>query len=87
MITEEKCYCGICDNCGDLFDDGEYSMFPLESDCKYEMQNSGWYADGTDPDHKGKHYCPNCFKYNETIDDKIIVNLSRKKLTNDNAAI
>jgi hypothetical protein len=79
MITEEKCYVGACDNCGELFNDGEYSMFPLESDVKDQMSNSEWYADGTDPNHQGKHYCPDCFKYHPDIDDKIIVDESRIK--------
>lgn len=79
MIYKEDCFVGACDNCQEIFTDGDYSMFPLESDLKDEMQNSEWYADGTDPDHKGKHYCPDCFKYHPEEDDKIMVDLSRKK--------
>jgi len=77
MITKEQCYVGICDNCGELFNDGEYSMFPLMSDVKDNMNNCDWYADGTDVNHKGKHYCPKCFKPHETDDDVIIVDASR----------
>lgn len=78
MIYEEKCYVGTCDNCGVIFNDGEYSLFPLESDVKSQMENSEWYSDGTDEDHKGKYYCPDCFKHDENIDDKIIVDLTHK---------
>lgn len=80
MISKEECYIGTCDNCGEIFHDGEYSMFPLTSDVKDEMENCDWYADGTDSDHKGKHYCPDCFKFHETEDDKIIVDLTKSKI-------
>lgn len=80
MITEEKCYVGTCDNCGDIFDDGQFSLFILESTVKDRMKDSEWYADGTDEDHKGKYYCLNCFTPDPDIDDKIIVDLTRKKV-------
>lgn len=84
MIHEEKCYMAICDNCGEIFNDGEYSMFPLESDVLDRIRNdSEWYAGDTDPDHKGKHYCFDCFKYDPDIDDKIIVDESRKTPNSD----
>ncbi len=79
MISQESCYIGTCDNCGDIFDDGEFSLFPIESDVKEKMNNSEWYTGDTDPSHNGKHYCPDCFKYDETKDDKIIVDYSRAK--------
>lgn len=79
MITKEECYVGTCDNCGEIFNDGDYSMFPLSSDVKDQMENCDWYANDNDPDHIGKHYCPDCFKYHPDVDDKIIVDLSRKK--------
>lgn len=79
MISEEKCYVGTCDNCGEIFNDGEFTMFPLQSTVKDEMDNCDWYTGMADPDHKGKHYCIDCFKYEEYIDDKIIVDLTRKK--------
>lgn len=79
MISEEKCYCGVCDNCGEIFDNGEYSLFPLESDVREQMSEREWYTGIVDPDHNGKHYCPECFKYDEEIDDKIIVDIARYK--------
>lgn len=82
MIHEEKCYMATCDNCEEIFNDGEYSMFPLSDDVMDRMRNdSDWYTGDSDPNHKDKHYCPECFKYEENEDDKIIVDESRKKLT------
>jgi hypothetical protein len=83
MIQQEKCYVGNCDNCGEVFNNGEFSLFLLESDVKDEMANSDWYADGTDPEHKKKHYCPECFKHHPDIDYKIIVDETRKKVETD----
>lgn len=82
MIVEEKCYVGFCDNCQEIFNDGEYSMFPMESDVKDQMHNRDWYTGVVDPDHQGKHYCPDCFKYHEDIDDKIILDTTRSKPSN-----
>lgn len=80
MIHEEKCYMATCDNCGEVFNNGEYSMFPLASDVIDRIRNdSEWYSGDTDPDHKGKHYCTDCFKWHPEIDDKIILDESRKR--------
>lgn len=79
MINEEKAYTGTCDNCQEIFNDGEYSLFLLSSDVKDRMEECDWYAGGADPDHKGKHYCPDCFKYDDEVDDKIIVATDRTK--------
>lgn len=82
MIHEEKCFCATCDNCGEIFEDGEYSLYPLESDVKEAMKNhEEWYCGDTDKEHLGKHYCFDCFKWHPEIDDKIILDTSRTKLT------
>jgi len=82
MIHKEECFCATCDNCGEIFEDGEYSLFPLESDVKESMQNHGeWYCGDTDKDHLGKHYCFDCFKWHPEIDDKIILDTTRTKQT------
>lgn len=81
MIHEEKCYCGTCDNCGELYRNEHhgFTMFSNEGECREYMNNDDWYTTDSDPDHKGKHYCPDCFVYDEEIDDKIHVDVSRKK--------
>lgn len=81
MIHEEKCYCGTCDNCGETYmnDHSGFSLFVDENSCHEEMDNDGWYTGYDDPEHEDKHYCPKCFKHHPDEDDKIIVDLSRKK--------
>lgn len=81
MIRAEKCYVGVCDNCGGNFDDGQFGLFADISQVNEGMDNCDWYADGSDPDHKGKHYCTECFKYDLEVDDKIIVDLTRRNPT------
>lgn len=81
MIHEEKCYMATCDNCGEVFNDGEYSMYPTKEDVIDVIRNdSEWYSGDLDPDHQGKHYCFDCFKWHPDIDDKIILDESRKVL-------
>lgn len=80
MIHKEDCFCATCDNCGEIFEDGEYSLYSLESDVKEAMQNhEEWYCGDTDKDHLGKHYCFDCFKWHPEIDDKIILDTTRTK--------
>lgn len=80
MIHQEICFCASCDNCGEIFNDGEYSMFPLESDVENQLRNSSdWFAGYEDKDHIGKHYCPDCYELDTDIDDKIILDTSRTK--------
>lgn len=80
MINEVQCYMGSCDICEEPFTShNDFSIFLTHSDVTQTMSNEEWYADGTDPEHQDKQYCPNCFKYHSEIDDKIIVDLSRKK--------
>lgn len=81
MIHEGKSFSCTCDNCGVQFSDfhSDFSLFISNGDCLESMDNNEWYTGDTDPDHKDKHYCPNCFKRDEDIDDKIIVDTSRTK--------
>ena len=82
MIHEEKCYCATCDNCGETYTDEHsgFSLFVDENQCHEHMDNDSWFSHG-DGEHKGKHYCPKCYKYDEVDEDKIILNESRKNLS------
>ena len=85
MIHEEKCYCATCDNCGETYTDEHsgFSLYADENSCHEAMDNDSWYTGYDDSEHKGKHYCPDCFKYEENEEDKIIVDVSRKKSENN----
>jgi hypothetical protein len=82
MIQETKCYCGRCDNCQELFttyDEG-YTLFVDKDEVRCAMDDEGWYTGVGDPDHVGKYYCDECFKWHPEEDDKIILNTERTKL-------
>lgn len=79
-IEKIEAFIGECDNCKDVFDDGQFSIFTEESTVKGSMQDSEWYTGDTDPDHVGKYYCPACFKLHEEIDDGIIIEAARTNL-------
>lgn len=82
MIHEVKSFSATCDNCQDTFatyHDG-WSLFVDEGRVKEAMDAEGWFTGTGDPDHKGKHYCADCHKLHPEIDDKIIVDESRKRL-------
>lgn len=79
MIELIDSYVGTCDNCGDIFEDGEYSLFGLNSDVAEKMEESNWYVGRDNNEHKGKHYCSDCFKQDDDVDDLIHLDLTRKK--------
>lgn len=81
MITEIKAYQASCDNCGETFCDEHgdgFTVFSDEGDMQENMDSDGWHVNGTDEDHEDKVYCPLCYKEHPEIDDKIIVDLTRK---------
>lgn len=81
MIHKVDSFSGTCDNCQDDFQDYDYgyTLFIDTDTLRTYMSESEWYMGDTDPDHKGKHYCPKCYKEHPEEDDKIIVDESRKK--------
>lgn len=56
----------VCDCCGETFENGE--GWVCYSDCPNEIESdasdSGWLITAD-----GRHYCPNCYSFNE--DDEI----------------
>jgi len=58
MIYEVKMFAGNCDNCKvEIMAESEYSCLGEESAVKDDMMDAGWI------EHEGKHYCPDCFEY------------------------
>lgn len=81
MIDKIDAFIGLCDNCKDIFDSGEYSVFVDWHTIAEKMDDSGWFVGHiNDTKFAGKHYCPSCFKYDEENEDDIIVDESRKNL-------
>lgn len=65
MIITEIFYGVKCNRCGDILDDGEHSFWNDECGAEENATNSEWIED------KGRHYCPNCYEYNEDDDKQI----------------
>ena len=70
MIKEFKCYTLLCDNCGaDVNGDSEVSGWDSE-EYNYDIAGeSDWI------EHEDKHYCPDCYSFNDK--DEIIINTAR----------
>lgn len=63
MIKERKVYTAICDKCGkDISKDSGYAGWSF-SGIVWEMLDYEWVK------INGKHYCPDCYEYDEEIDD------------------
>lgn len=85
MIHKEECFCVTCDNCGETFSDyhSGYAIFVDTNQANEYLDNNQWFTGHeTDPEHKGKHYCPDCFKEDPEDEDKIIIDLTRAKTPN-----
>lgn len=61
-IVEMAVY--VCDNCGEILNDGEDHVCFIDEDiwhcCEHE-----WI------EHEGKHYCPSCYELDD--DDKVVL--------------
>jgi hypothetical protein len=66
-IKEVKMYTIKCDRCGKVFESDDYSAW---DEVNYAEQDAFDYYDWI-PYNNG-HYCPDCYDYNEEIDDFII---------------
>jgi len=66
MIKEVKMYTVVCDNCGlDSCKNDEYSCWGDKEQAKEHAMNSDWL------EHDEKHYCTNCFSYDD--DDNLVL--------------
>jgi len=66
MIITEVFYGIACNRCGEICDDGEHSFWNDESGAEENAMNYDWIEE------KGKHYCLNCYEYDEDADKNII---------------
>lgn len=66
-IKEVKMYTIKCDRCGKVFESDDYSAW---DEVSYAEQDAFDYYDWIP--YNNKHYCPDCYDYNEEIDDFII---------------
>ena len=77
MIKEFKCYTLLCDNCGaDVNEGSEVSGWDSEEYNYDTAGESDWI------DYEDKHYCPDCYSFND--EDEIIIDKTRtKEVKND----
>lgn len=59
MIEKIEAYSLFCDNCGNLFQDGDFTIFVLESDAWDSAKEDGWI------EHHGKHICDECHQVDD----------------------
>ncbi len=64
MIVREIFYGVRCNRCKEQFDDGEHSFWSDEDGAVENAMESEWI------EKKGKHYCPNCYDYDEEKDEQ-----------------
>lgn len=67
MIRPVTLYEGICNGCGKRleYDGGAITAWVDELTVSEFMQDKGWL------ENNGKHYCPDCYEYDENIDDYV----------------
>lgn len=60
MIVEVKMYTVDCDNCGKNYDEGtDYSCWN-DPEAALTIAKEGDFIE-----HEGKHYCPDCYSYDD----------------------
>lgn len=66
MITPTIFYTLQCDRCKEMFESQEGFIGQVDSDSVWEYaENSDWI------EYKGKHYCPDCYDFDEEKDENI----------------
>lgn len=71
MLKEVKMFTVICDNCGaDSNKGSEYSCWGDSSNAEDIAADSDWHFESD------KHYCPNCFSFDDN--DKLVIDPIRK---------
>lgn len=81
MIEEVIFYAATCDNCGEGWNNDHYGWSAMSDECSLKdmLSNDEWQSGDhlEDETHKGKHYCPSCFEYDD--DDNFILKHDSKK--------
>ena len=65
MIVSEIFYGVKCNRCGEQYEDGEHSFWSDEDNAIENAIESEWIEE------KGKHYCTECYEYNEEKDENL----------------
>lgn len=67
MIRPVTLYEGVCDGCGKQleYDDGAITAWGDKLDVSELMQDSDWL------EINDKHYCPDCYEYNDELDEYV----------------
>lgn len=65
MIQKVEMISYVCDGCGNRFHDENGCIGYLDYDIWDVAESSGWI------DIDGKQYCPDCYEYNEELDEYV----------------
>jgi hypothetical protein len=65
MIVNEIFHGVQCDRCGEIHDGGDYSFYSDEQSALDSAIDDEWIEE------KGKHYCPNCYEFDEETDEPV----------------
>lgn len=75
MIQEVKMFSIVCDSCKETFIESEtgFGAFTDECSARTAALNEEW------AEINSKHYCPNCYHFNDELDDYIPNNTNMSK--------
>ena len=65
MIKPVTMYSVVCDGCGKVFNVDDMIAWSDKISAVEQANESGWL------ERKGKHYCPNCWGYDESTDEYV----------------
>lgn len=71
MIREVKMYAVACDGCGETFiePETEFCAFTDECSARTAALNAEWV------EINDKHYCPNCYHFDDELDEYVPNNI------------
>lgn len=72
MIVKVNMFTVACDNCLEKFTTEDFCAWHDADEARYQADESGWHHEPEREIGKtGKHYCPDCWEYND--DDELVI--------------
>lgn len=78
MIYKVEMFAACCDNCKrEVFENSDYSCYAEAERVRDEISNADWHETDYKNPEQSKHYCPDCFSFND--EDELVINTERTK--------
>ena len=73
MIYKVEMFAAKCDNCKcEVFENSDFSCYSNPEQVRDEISNADWHETDYKKPLESKHYCPDCFEFDDN-DELVII--------------